>query len=202
MKSILAILSIVFVLTGCTTNPAIDSPPTEPKTLSWPEHFKTIALIDNWQANAKIAIKVNRESQTATMIWRQEKDLFDLVFSGPFGQSAIKLQGDSQSATLTLPKETPLTGPRTSELLRKRLGWELPVENAKYWILGIPSPLSKNQATLKDERLFKLVQDGWDISYTKYNKIDQHYLPAKIILTRGDVKLLIAVYKWDTELTE
>lgn len=198
MKLITALLATLLILTGCSTTKTLDTSTTS-ASVPWPDHFKSIEAISHWQSNAKIAIKIKKKTQTAKMIWQQENDQFNIEFSGPFGQGGLSLRGNNSAVVLNIAKEAPIKGTTTSKILRERLGWELPVENAKYWILGIPSPLTKNQATLKDERLSTLLQDGWKISYPRYKKFGSHYLPTKITISKGDLNFLIVIYQWNTQ---
>ncbi|EPJ46567.1 MAG: hypothetical protein OFPII_19540 [Osedax symbiont Rs1] len=195
MKLAIGLFLSLLVLAGCSTAPQKSSS-SEPAVFSWQEHFKNISNIQQWDASAKIAIKVKGKTQSAKMIWLQQNNNYQIEFSGPFGHAGPKLHGDAKMATLLIPKEQPIKGNNTSELLQKRLGWQLPVENAKFWILGIPSPLSESKVTLKEERLTTLQQDGWTINYPKYKTVDNHPLPAKIILTKEDLRLLLIIYKW------
>jgi len=199
MKRTFALLFVALIITGCSTNKPIENT-AELSLLSWGEHVAQIKQIKNWQNNARIAIKIKDKTQTASMQWRQQKDQFKIEFSGPFGQQGLELTGNDKSATLNIAKEASITGNSTSAILRKRLGWDLPVENVKYWILGLPSPLSQSKATLKNERLTVLTQDGWNVSYPKYKKFGEHYLPSKIIISKDDTRFLLAIYKWDTQL--
>jgi len=201
MKRIFALLFAVLIITGCSTNKPIENT-AELNPLSWGEHVDKIKQIKNWQNNARIAIKIKDKTQTASMQWQQQQDQFKIEFSGPFGQQGLELTGNNKSATLNIAKEAPITGKNTSAILRKRLGWDLPVENVKYWILGLPSPLSQSKATLKNERLTALTQDGWNVLYPKYKKFGEHFLPSKIIISKDDTRFLIAIYKWNTLLLE
>ena len=197
MKSILGLFCCILILTGCSSNPPIEITDGS-KAVNWAEHFAAVKTLTKWNANAKVAIKVKQKTQSAKMHWQQQDESYKIEFSGPFGHAGPLLTGNGKSATLQIPKEAPIKGPNTSNLLQQRLGWQLPVENAKYWILGIPSPLSESKVTLKDEKLAVLQQDGWNINYAKYQTVGDRQLPSKIIITRDDFRFLLIIYKWDT----
>ncbi|MEH6442583.1 MAG: lipoprotein insertase outer membrane protein LolB [Oceanospirillaceae bacterium] len=198
MKLIISLISSLLLLSGCSTNQKTDTAP-EPN-ISWQKHAKNMQQLLEWDARAQVAIKANNNTQKAKMYWQQRNQQYDIAFSGPFGQSGPKLSGNQNSATLHIPKEAPLTGPNTSALLQERLGWQLPIQNAKYWILGIPSPTSESAVLLKNERLASLTQDGWNINYVNYKAVGGNFLPSKIVISRGDLKLLLVIYKWDINL--
>jgi len=195
MKLFLSLLTII-MLSGCSTQQAVQDT-TQLNPLNWIEHANQIKQIKNWQSSARIAIKIDNKTQTASMHWLQQQEQFKIDFSGPFGQRGLELIGDDQSVTLNIAQEAPISGKNTSDILRQRLGWNLPVENVKHWILGLPSPLSKSKATLKNERLSNLIQDGWNISYPKYKRFGEQFLPAKIVISKDNTRFLLAIYKWD-----
>ncbi|MCJ8299232.1 MAG: lipoprotein insertase outer membrane protein LolB [Pseudomonadales bacterium] len=197
MKKIVSILFATLLISGCASTTPKQSDTAQLTPLNWQQHFNSIRSLQKWDANAQIAIKIDQKTQKAKMIWQQNHNSYDISFLGPFGQAGPKLSGDSQSVTLTIPREAPLTGTNTSALLQQRLGWQLPVENAKYWIKGIPSPLSDSQLSLKDERLYILQQDGWTITYDRYRQVSNQYLPAKILISRENLRFLLVIYKWE-----
>lgn len=197
MKILFTLMISALILSGCSSQQTAVTQPAVPK-LGWQEHVQKIKNIKDWNASAQVAIKVKQKTQKARMTWQQGSEDYQIAFSGPFGASGPKLTGNDESATLIIPKEAPITGRSTSELLRKRLGWQLPVNNAKYWMLGIPSPASVSKVLLKEERLSTLVQDGWTINYSKYKQFGEYSLPTKILISRPDLNLLLVVYRWQT----
>lgn len=200
MKRVVLLLLSSVILAGCSTKQAIVTPDKQ-EPLDWLQHAKSMQSINDWQANAKTSVKIGNKAQRATMVWQQHDQAYQIDFSGPFGHSGPKLEGDAQSATLTIPKEAPISGPNISDLLQQRLGWKLPVNNAKYWILGIPSPSSGSSVSLFNNRLAILEQDGWTINYSKYKQFGPHSLPTKILISRPNFDLLLVVYKWKFDST-
>lgn len=195
MRLIFGLVICSLIFSGCSS---LEQQTVTQKTLSasWLQHMQAVKFIEQWQANAKVAITVDNKTQKSKMTWRQQQQHYSIVFSLPFGQSGPTLVGNETSATLSIPKEEPITGHSAGQLLEQRLGWTLPVENAKFWILGIPSPNSESKVLLKNERLTKLRQDGWLINYDRYKRIDGLFMPSKITISRGNFSLLLIVYKW------
>jgi outer membrane lipoprotein LolB len=196
LNVILALCSLI--LAGCSSVQQT-IPEQAGLPLSWQQHVEKVKLIQNWQANAQVAITIGKETQRAKMAWQQAQQDYSIDFTGPFGHSGPKLIGNNNSATLNIPKEGVIKGSSASQLLKQRLGWHLPVENAKYWILGIPSPHSESKVLLKREKLSQLSQDGWVIKYPKYKLFGDMLLPSKITISRDDFNLLLVIYKWNTD---
>ncbi len=198
MKKLFTLIISALIISGCSNQQTVTTQP-ETLKLNWQQHVQNIRSIKDWNASAQVAIKVNEKTQKAKMTWQQSFQNYQISFFGPFGQSGPKLTGNEKSATLTIPKEAPIKGRNTSAILQQRLGWQLPVNNAKYWILGIPAPTSESKVSLQEERLATLVQDGWTINYSKYKQFGRFSLPTKILISRPDLNLLMVVYRWNTE---
>lgn len=199
MKRILALCFSTLLIGGCSMlSPQPE--PTEPTSINWNEHFAAVNALQDWRASGKISITVEDKVQSAKLVWQQNDDQFHLAFIGPLGQSGPILEGNQDSATLTIPKEAPIKGSNPSELLEQRLGWKLPVESARYWIKGIPSPLSESNVVLKDEKLAQLKQAGWEINYGRYRNIEALSMPAKITITHPKLKLKLALYNWELDI--
>jgi outer membrane lipoprotein LolB len=197
MKIVFTLIISALILSGCSNQQTAVIQPAS-LNLNWQQHVQNIKSIQGWNASAQVAIKVNNKTQKAKMTWQQNLQNYQIAFFGPFGQSGPKLKGNEKSATLLIPKEPPISGTNTSALLQQRLGWQLPVNNAKYWMLGIPAPSTESRVSLQDERLATLVQDGWTINYSKYKQFGRFSLPTKILITRPDLNLLMVVYRWNT----
>ncbi|MGB1238598.1 MAG: lipoprotein insertase outer membrane protein LolB [Pseudomonadales bacterium] len=196
MRKILALSLCSLLLSGCSMFQSKPEPAPQP-TISWQEHFNQVNALDDWRASGKVSITLDKRVQSAKLVWQQQEDKFHIAFIGPLGQSGPVLKGDEGSASLTIPKEPEIKGPNTSSLLQQRLGWQLPVESARFWIKGIPSPLSESEILLEQEKLSSLKQDGWDITYDRYLRSGDVELPAKITLTRPELKLKFAIYNWE-----
>ena len=59
--------------------------------------------------------------------------------------------------------------PAVAAQLEARLGFELPLRNLRFWLLGIPNPDAPFQiARNAQDRAQHLSQDGWSIDYDQY----------------------------------
>jgi outer membrane lipoprotein LolB len=82
--------------------------------------------------------------------------------------------------------------------VQEKLGFALPIENLHYWLLGVPNPgstfdLSRNE----QDRAKVLSQAGWSIAYDRYMPVAGDLLPARLVLTAGDVRVRIVIDHWD-----
>ena len=103
-------------------------------------------------------------------------------------------------------KETPeglsLNGAPPSDAvvtqLQDRLGFDLPVDNLRYWLLGVPDPGSEFVVAPNDQdRARQLTQAGWTVTYDRYMPVNGDWLPARMVLRRDSVRVRIAVDRWE-----
>jgi outer membrane lipoprotein LolB len=82
--------------------------------------------------------------------------------------------------------------------LQDKLGFELPLDNLRYWLLGIPDPNSPFELTRNEQdRARVLTQADWSIAYDRYVPSGGDVLPSRLVLSRADVRVRIAVDHWE-----
>jgi outer membrane lipoprotein LolB len=81
--------------------------------------------------------------------------------------------------------------------VQDRLGFELPLDNLRFWLLGVPDPSAgftvKRNA---QDRAQELTQSGWSVLYDRYMPVKGGVLPAHLILSRDAVRVRIVVDHW------
>jgi outer membrane lipoprotein LolB len=130
----------------------------------------------------------------ASLDWRQNESSSELHLAGPLGIGA-------QVITRT-PKGISVNGapPSDSTLaqLQDRLGFSLPIDDLRFWLLGVPNPASAFELTRNDQdRALHLTQSDWSIDYDRYTPSADDVLPTRIVLTREDVRVRIIVDHWN-----
>ncbi len=75
-------------------------------------------------------------------------------------------------------------------LLKQNTGWQIPVNNLRYWIRALPAPHMRSEKVYNSQhQLISLQQQGWKIDYLRY----QGHLPSLIQLTRPEINLRIVI---------
>ena len=78
------------------------------------------------------------------------------------------------------------------------MGFDLPIENLHYWLLGVPNPDSTFDLSRNDQDRAKVLsQAGWSIAYDRYMPVAGDLLPARLVLTAGNVRVRIVIDHWD-----
>ena len=82
--------------------------------------------------------------------------------------------------------------------VQEKLGFDLPIEDLHYWLLGVPKPgsafdLKRNE----QDRAKSLTQEGWSVDYDRYVAVAGDLLPGRLVLSRNDVRVRIVIDHWD-----
>lgn len=169
-------------------------PARAPVVVAWDQRSAELQRADEWQMAGRAAVAVGTQGWQASLDWRQRGVGAEVHLAGPLGVGALVL------------KETPaglsLNGAPPSDAvlaqLQERLGFELPLNNLRYWLLGVPDPGGAFDLTRNDQdRAAQLTQAGWTVNYDKYMMVGGDWLPARMVLVRDTVRVRIAVDHWD-----
>ena len=178
----------------CALAACVTTRPVPPPTTAWTQRVGELQGANAWQLDGRAAVALGTQGWQATLNWQQADNAAEVHLSGPFGIGALVL------------KQTPgglsLNGAPPSDAVlsqvQEKLGFDLPIENLHYWLLGVPNPgstfdLSRNE----QDRAKVLSQAGWSIAYDRYMPVAGDLLPARLVMTAGDVRVRIVIDHWD-----
>jgi outer membrane lipoprotein LolB len=182
----------LIALSACVTRPPLQRPAGE-----WSARAQALQHANSWTLEGRAAVAAGSQGWQASLDWRQSSASSELHLAGPLGIGA-------QTITRT-PAGISVNGapPSDSALLQlqDRLGFALPIDDLRFWLLGVPNPGSAFELTRNDQdRALHLTQSDWSIDYDRYTASAGDMLPAHIVLTRGDIRVRIVVDHWDVHL--
>jgi len=173
---------------------------TRPKALT--DRFDQLGHITKWKLSGKVSILANNDGWSGTLSWHQKNaHSYDIRIIAPLGQGTLRLLGDSSGVTLTTSdREATVKARDVEALLRRELGWELPVLGMRYWILGLASPAPFSNLILDTKgRPIMFEQAGWRIQFLRFTKVKELVLPNKIVLQNDKFKIKIIIKTWKLE---
>jgi outer membrane lipoprotein LolB len=182
------------MLLGCCALAACATTRVVAPSTPWERRAGELQSADDWQLDGRAAVALGQQGWQATLTWRQTDNSAEVHLAGPFGIGALVLK--------QTPEGLSLNGAPPSDavqsLVREKLGFDLPIENLHYWLLGVPNPASTFDLARNDQdRAKALSQAGWTISYDRYMPVAGDMLPARLVLTAGDVRVRIAIDHWN-----
>lgn len=179
------------------------------KKNSWEQHHINVAQISQWQIKGKIGVIYTvagkKKALSARTHWRQNRAQYLIDLYGPLGLGHYKIERQDKITVVTNPHGNRFSSNSAETLLYRHTGMNLPIEQLKFWIKGIPAPGQAYTHTTNEQALLSsLSQDNWAIQYISYQESSQGTgqnrdmisMPKKIKLTNGDVKVTLLINDW------
>jgi outer membrane lipoprotein LolB len=189
MRGLVVMVVCSVLLAACVTSRRSAAPPAS----GWEQRVVALQALGSWQLDGRAAVAVGTQGWQATLNWQQHGESTEVHLSGPFGVGALLLKRgpDGLSLNGAPPSDAVLAQ------LQERLGFDLPLDHLRFWLLGVPDPgaafeVKRNQ----QDRAAQLTQGDWSIDYDRYIPVDGDVLPAHVVLTHEGVRVRIAVDRW------
>ncbi|MGA2341591.1 MAG: lipoprotein insertase outer membrane protein LolB [Steroidobacteraceae bacterium] len=193
MRRLILLVASGAVIAGCATFHPETRPPTA-AAVSWDERRKDLEQATRWDLDGRAAVALGQQGWQASLNWRQTGTDSELHLAGPLGVGALMIK--VTPAGLSLNGAPPSAA--VVAQLQDRLGFALPLDNLRYWLLGIPDPNTPFELTRNaQDRAAHLSQAGWSIDYADYMAGNGDLLPKRLVLTRADARVRIAVDRWE-----
>ena len=179
------------LLSGC----ALLTPPHAPNAR--PAHFESAPFA----MNGRIAVNNYGERHSAGLHWTHRGQSDEVLLLTPLGQTAVRVYRDANNATLD-DGDKHYQADNADALMKKVLGWHLPLRGLHQWVLGLPDTGSPAQIKRDSKgRISELFQDGWDVRYLRYADGRPDSLPTRLQLSLEHLKvqLLIDGWQWNPQ---
>lgn len=187
-----AAFGALLLLTGC---PSL--PPRPAITQSWDERRSELQTREQFELKGRVAVAAGTDGFNARLRWEQTGPRTLVAIDGPLGVGGLRVASDGAMFTVATSDGEQLDSEAARASLSERLGFELPLASLRYWILGVPDPSQPAVETLDTEqRLASLEQSGWQIEYARYDVFEGRWMPERMTMRRGDVRVRLIVDRW------
>jgi outer membrane lipoprotein LolB len=194
MRRLLVLFCCSAALAGCATlrhAPATALPPGAPAP--WDQRLAQLEHAASWRLDGRAAAALGQQGWQASLNWQQNGASSDVHLAGPLGMGAAEIK--VTPAGLSLNGAPPSAA--VAQQLENKLGFELPLDTLRFWLLGIPDPGQPFDLTRNpQDRALKLSQAGWTVDYDEYMPSNGDLLPKRLVLSRSDARVKIAVDRW------
>lgn len=183
----------LLLLAGCTQAVRTRGNPTLLAAQAAREH--TLAGVDHWTLQGRLSVSDGHDGGSGSLRWRQDGERYEFVLRGPAISGAnFRLSGDAQGALLEGLKGGPLRGADAQALMRKALGWEVPLRDLRAWVLGLRADSGPAELSFGDNQLPSLLlQDGWSVDYRGWDTTHRPPLPSKVFAARPPYKVRLSI---------
>lgn len=177
-------------------------PETVPSAVAsqrWEDRKAVLSELQYWQLSGRIALFDAHTSWRSSIHWQHHPEHYEINFLTISGQQAARLLVNAAGAELFLPDER-IAASDVAGLLRDRLGWQVPLDSLRFWVIGLPVPGMMSKHGLDEKgRLQWLEQAGWQINYKRYTRVQELQLPKKIVLQHQRARIRLVIDTWGFE---
>lgn len=182
-------------MVGCTT---VTPPGSGTHHLSWQARQKQLNNLKIWNLYSAIGVKNSQVRTSARVRWQQFDGNYILDVTSQFNIGGVKIVGDSTGVTLWRSTTNKISAQTPEKLMYQVLGWSLPIDNLRYWILGLPAPKLAYKSQFDTyNHLSYLQQQGWEISYANFISVNNIDLPTSIIISNPRLQVKVIIKKWE-----
>ena len=176
-----SVLLAALLLAACVT--PVPKLTLQQREQNWQEHSARLAAVRSWSLKGRVAAHADGRGWQAGIRWKKLPDEQEVTLTGPFGGGVILLTENPSGFILRDNRGDEYFNHDAEQLLQQVTGWRLPVNGLSYWVRGAAMPDTPVTVELDDEgRAKKLVQQGWYISYLKYESYNGLPLPGRMLL--------------------
>ena len=159
---------------------------------------ETPAELKSWRMDGRIGVQARDTAWQANLNWDHEATQDRLRISGPFSQGVVSIIVQKDLIYLNEGNGVTELSRDPDAMLRKRLGFTVPLSSLRYWILGAPDPAMPSipvAGAAGAPAGFR--QAGWRITPDKLASIEGWMLPQKLRADGAGVKLKILADNWE-----
>lgn len=161
-----------------------------------PEAPETFAL------KGKLAVRENGEHYTANVLWHQRGEGFEIDLWGPLGQGRVQLVKQGGEIHLNNAQGDVLTSGDADAVMRRELGWTLPVEVLPAWVQGQPLATIEAHDLSRDDsgHVSAFRQLDWRVALDRYETVVgdavSRELPTRITAENDRTRLRLVISEW------
>lgn len=159
---------------------------------------QALAHVDRWTLSGRLGVSDGHDGGSGGFTWVQTGASYRFVFRTPITGRSFELRGGPDGAVLEGLDGGPLHGADAEALMRRALGWEVPMRDLRAWVLGMRADSGPAEIAFGDNRLPSLLtQDGWSVDYRAWDTARQPPLPTTVFASRPPYKVRLSIENWD-----
>jgi len=193
----LAALAVLAVLAGCRTAPPPIAVPGPGADAPWLAQRAALEKLDRYALAGKVAVAANGQGFSASLRYQQRPARADLALDGPLGIGGMRIVLEEHSLGVTNSRGEALDGEAARAEIERKLGFELPLDELRWWMLGLPAPgQSELDAAADSGEIRGFVQNGWHVAIHTRAPGLGFSLPQRLTAERGGARLKLFVERW------
>jgi outer membrane lipoprotein LolB len=200
MKSSFRFLAVLapLLLAACVPQQVVRNKGDAASLQQQAEREQQLANADHWTLEGLIAVSNGKDGGSGSLTWIQNGDHYDFtVRYNPITGQSVHLTGGPDGAVLEGVRGGPIQGTSAEALMRQAIGWDVPLDELRAWVLAVRAQGSGAALSFGDNKLPSLLeQDGWAVTYPVWDMTRQPPLPAKVFAEKPPYKVRLAIKSW------
>jgi outer membrane lipoprotein LolB len=187
-KLIILIVAL-FLLQACQQ-------PSRVKPLA-PSQLMDLSQLNSYQFNGKMSFSDGQDGGSGSVHWQNIDGLVSARLKAPLGSKSWQITEQQMGAEL-LANGTTVVADSAQYLISDQLGWQVPWQQLKSWVIGVPYQKSRAQVVWQTDG-FVVVEDGWRIEYSRLNSYpasSAFQLPHKMIARKNNHSIKLSIKQW------
>lgn len=152
------------VLASCRTAPPRTTVLGPGADASWSEQRAALADFDRYALNGRVAVAANGQGFSASLRYQQIAERIEMSLDGPLGIGGVRVNADGDHLAIATSRGERLDGSAARDELERRLGFELPLREMRWWLLGVPAPGEALVNASDNGEIRDFTQAGWHVS--------------------------------------
>ncbi|MGR9012342.1 MAG: lipoprotein insertase outer membrane protein LolB [Gammaproteobacteria bacterium] len=147
--------------------------------------------LQSWSFEGRLALAGKTDSWSANISWDHSPDVEKIRLSGPLGQGAVVISLADNIVTIDRGGGDVQSSMQPEEFINQQLGMFVPMLSLRYWVVGLPEPLSSYKETGVGFN-----QAGWVNEYKQMQRVNNRTMPQKMTVKNNQVKLKLIIDHW------
>jgi outer membrane lipoprotein LolB len=144
-----------------------------------------------------MAVAAGDDGGSGSFDWAQDGATSRLDLRGPLGVGAVRLLVAPGTLSLADGSGQVLDAELARADLQARLGADLPWDQLRYWLLGVPAPGGGATVIEQDAAPWRVIeQSGWRLAYESFAVVQGLSLPRRLSAESGAVRVRVIVDTW------
>lgn len=185
MKWVVA-AGLCFYLAGCAVVPDYVAPPADVLAM------RNAPDIEGWYFEGRLAFADGRESFSAAITWRHERETDQIELIAPLAQGRVVISVLPDSVIIDDGDARKEYRGDVDSVVYEQLNIAVPFSVLKYWLLGLVAP---GVAFVDHEQGF--FQKGWLVRYPEILSLNSRLLPKKMSADQDKTRIKLVVDRWE-----
>ena len=160
------------------------------------ERERLLASQPRWSLTGRVAVSDGKDGGSGSLEWLHTPEATRFELRAPVSRQSWRLSVDETGARLDGLEGGPREARRAEALLRRELGWELPLVDLSAWVRGARGDGRARIEFGADGLPALIEQHGWRVEYRGWDHTHTPPLPTRVFAERGPHRVRLAISRW------